>query len=80
MVADLAMKYELANIFKACAKLDAQMLVPFISFTNMKTWRFCILDQRKHVLIQEDSDVIRKCSDSNMKSQGYVHIALGINA
>lgn len=37
MVADLAMKYELVNIFKACGKLDAQMLVPLISFTNMKS-------------------------------------------
>lgn len=59
MAADLAMKYELANIFKTCGKLDTQMLVPPISFTNMK--------------------MIRKCSDSNMKSQRYVHIALGAN-
>lgn len=80
MIADLAMKYELANIFKACGKLDAKRLVPLIAFTNMKTCRFCILDQRKHVLIKEDSDVIRKCSDFHMRTQGHVHIALGINA
>lgn len=32
MATDLAMKYELANILKTCGKLDAQMLVPPVSF------------------------------------------------